>query len=396
VCPTRSTTLSPRQRIILLREIREIDQRGESMPDDLAQDYAEMARGSCVRDSMCITACPVKIDTGLLMKELDQAESSIVGRSMAGFAATNFGTTAKAARMGLSLGAGVLSGNALTRGVMTAGASLLHALAPALVPHIDAKTPLPRPAPPVPKPTGTGVRDVVYFPSCVSRIVGALPGESELSTMEATLRCLEASGRRVIIPANIEGLCCGLAFSSKSHDGAAQRSMSAAQKALSEATRGGELAVVTDASPCALQFAQHGPMKIRVLDFVQYWRREVMTEADAPKGVLRGRAILHPTCSLTKLDAVEDLKAVAAAHSEDPVVPLRAACCGFAGNQGFVRPEITEGATRAEAEDVRGLMNGAETAYSTCRTCEIGMTRATKLSYASAAHLVYRALGLKS
>ena len=33
-------------------------------------------------------------------------------------------------------------------------------------------------------------------------------------------------------------------------------------------------------------------------------------------------------------------------------------------------------------------------AYSTCRTCEIGMTRATGLSYASAAHLVYRALGL--
>jgi len=77
-------------------------------------------------------------------------------------------------------------------------------------------------------------------------------------------------------------------------------------------------------------------------------------------------------------------------------VPLRAACCGFAGNQGFVRPEITEGATRAEAEEVRGLIGEGDSAgaYSTCRTCEIGMSRATGSSYASAAHLVYRALGL--
>ena len=50
---------------------------------------------------------------------------------------------------------------------------------------------------------------------------------------------------------------------------------------------------------------------------------------------------------------------MAAAHSTDPVVPLRAACCGFAGNQGFVHPEITEGATRAEAEDVRALIDTA-------------------------------------
>ncbi|MEO8358493.1 MAG: FAD-binding and (Fe-S)-binding domain-containing protein [Vicinamibacteria bacterium] len=396
VCPTRSTTLSPRQRIILLREIREIDRRGETMPDDLARDYATMARGSCVRDSMCVTACPVKIDTGILMKELDQAESSILGRGVAAFASRNFATTAKAARMGLSLGASASSGNALSRGVMAAGASLLHALAPTLVPHIDSRTPLPLPAPPPPKPMGTGVHEVVYFPSCVSRIVGVLPGESELSTMEATLRSLEAAGCRVTLPDNIDGLCCGLAFSSKSHVNASERSMSAAQAALSDATRGGELVVVTDASPCALQFAGYGQTGIRVLDFVQYWRREVMSRPDAPKGILKGRAILHPTCSLLKIGAVEDLKAVAAAHSEDPVIPLRAACCGFAGNQGFVQPEITEGATRAEAEDVRGLMTGSETAYSTCRTCEIGMTRATKLSYASAAHLVYRALGLKS
>ena len=59
--------------------------------------------------------------------------------------------------------------------------------------------------------------------------------------------------------------------------------------------------------------------------------------------------------------------------------------------------EITEGATRAEADEVRSLLadSPSSAAYSTCRTCEIGMSRATGSSYLSAAHLVHRALGLK-
>ena len=397
VCPTRASGLSPRQRIILLREMKEIAGAGESLPEGLAADYAFSARSSCVRDSMCITACPVKIDTGLLMKELDRAEATFISRGLAGFAASNFAGASATARRALSAAGTLAASNNATRGLLRGGSAVLNALAPALFPKLDAKVPLPLPAPGVPKPRGEGGREVVYFPSCVSRIFGAMPGEDALSTMEATLRCLEAAGYRVTIPDGIESLCCGLAFSSKSQQEAADAAMSATHLALTKLTRGGELAVVTDASPCALAFLERGGAPIRVFDFVQFWSREVLTRDDAPRGVLQGRAVLHPTCSLTKLGAVPDLNAVASAHSEDPRIPLRANCCGFAGNQGFVHPEITEGATRAEAEDVKALIGGASrevTAYSTCRTCEIGMSRATGANYSSAAHLVYRALRL--
>jgi D-lactate dehydrogenase len=394
VCPTRASGLSPRQRIILLREISEIARGGDPMPEGLARDYAESARGSCVRDSMCVTACPVKIDTGLLMKELDRSESSMMGRSLASLAATHFGATAATARNALSAAAGLARGNKVTRSLLAGGSGLLHALAPGLVPRIDPRTPLPHPAPPVPRPSRNEGPEVVYFPSCVSRIFGALPGETGPSTMEATLRSLEAAGYRVTIPERIDSLCCGLAFSSKSQEDAAGQSMEATRAALAESSRDGEILVVTDASPCALAFAERADPGLRVLDFVQFWAREVLTRDDAPKGMLPGRAILHPTCSLTKLGGVEDLRATAEAHAAEAVIPLRAACCGFAGHQGFVRPEITEGATRAEAEDVRALAEGSATGYSTCRTCEVGLTWATGTSYASAAHLVYRALGL--
>lgn len=398
VCPTRSTGLSPRQRIILLREMEEITRAGIALPDGLAADYAETARASCVRDSMCITACPVRIDTGLLMKELDRAELSLVGRGIARLAANNFAGASALARGALSAASSLSAGNPAARSLLSGGSAILNALAPKLAPKLDAKTPLPLPAPSVPRPQGAGALEVVYFPSCVSRIFGALPGEETLSTMEATLRCLEAAGYRVTIPEGVESLCCGLAFSSKSHQDAADRSMRGTLEALAKVTRDGALGVVTDASPCALAFLEHGAPNVRVLDFVQFWSREVLSRDDAPRGVLSGRAVLHPTCSLTKLGAVDDLKNLAAAHSKDPQIPLRASCCGFAGNQGFIHPEITEGATRAEAEEVKALLteSGARdtTAYSTCRTCEIGMSRATGASYASAAHLVYRALGL--
>jgi D-lactate dehydrogenase len=209
--------------------------------------------------------------------------------------------------------------------------------------------------------------------------------------MEATLRNLEAAGYRVIVPERADALCCGLAFTNKAQRDAGAAALEATKTALGLATGGGELKTVTDASPCALRFAEAG---VPVLDFVQFWSREVLSREEAPQGRIEGRAILHPTCSLTKLGAVEDLLKVAAAHAPDAIVPLRAGCCGFAGDQGMLKPEITEAATRAEAEDVRALATPSCTAYSTCRTCEIGMTQATGLSYASAAHLVYRALRL--
>jgi len=394
VCPTRVSGLSPRQRIILLREMKEIARAGDPLPEGLAEGYAEMARASCVRDSMCVTACPVKIDTGLLMKELDLAHSSMAQRGLARFAASNFSFVTALARRALGVGASLGGGSRISRGLLSGGSALLHALAPGLVPRVDKGNTLPFPAPEVPRPRALGGREVVYFPSCVSRIFGALPGETGPSTMEATLRCLEAAGCRVTIPDQIQSLCCGLAFSSKSQAATAAAARATTVGVLRELAKSKEAPIVTDASPCALAFAEGQDPQIRVLDFVQFWAREVLTREDAPRGRVGGRAILHPTCSLTRLDALEDLLATARAHSEEAIVPARASCCGFAGHQGFVRPEITEGATRAEAEEVKALFEPGTTAYSTCRTCEIGMSRATGRSYLSAAHLIHRALGL--
>ena len=75
------------------------------------------------------------------------------------------------------------------------------------------------------------------------------------------------------------------------------------------------------------------------------------------------------------------------------MVPKSAECCGFAGDQGFLVPELTAGATRSEAAEVRETLSTGEAGlYSTCRTCEVGMSRAVGRDYRSIAHLVHEAV----
>jgi D-lactate dehydrogenase len=57
------------------------------------------------------------------------------------------------------------------------------------------------------------------------------------------------------------------------------------------------------------------------------------------------------------------------------VIPRSATCCGFAGDRGFLHPELTASATRQEAEELAGSSHDAY--VSTNRTCEIGLERAT-------------------
>jgi D-lactate dehydrogenase len=70
---------------------------------------------------------------------------------------------------------------------------------------------------------------------------------------------------------------------------------------------------------------------------------------------------------------------VAEAVAETVFIPDSWGCCAFAGDRGMLHPELTESATRAQADELR--RSGA-TAHASCnRTCELGMTRATGAEY---------------
>ena len=85
----------------------------------------------------------------------------------------------------------------------------------------------------------------------------------------------------------------------------------------------------------------------------------------------------------------DELVAVAAACAEQVVHPSSTGCCGFAGDRGFLFPELTASATRAEAADVRAA--NCDDHVSANRMCEVAMSSATGRPYRSVLHLLEEA-----
>jgi D-lactate dehydrogenase len=128
---------------------------------------------------------------------------------------------------------------------------------------------------------------------------------------------------------------------------------------------------------------------LRTLDFVSFWAQEALPRLGSSRR-RPGTVIVHPTCTLLKMGGLADLLTVARAHSDAVVVPAAAECCGFAGDRGFLVPELTASAVASEAAEVREL--GGTGFYSTCRTCELGLGRPPGRRCSSMVQLVREAL----
>ena len=89
-------------------------------------------------------------------------------------------------------------------------------------------------------------------------------------------------------------------------------------------------------------------------------------------------------CSTCKVGAGAKRVSLATQCAQDVTVP-DIACCGFAGDRGFVVPELNQHALRHIHKD---LPSNCACGVSTNRTCEIGLTAETGRNYRSIAYLL--------
>ena len=372
-CPSRDLTLTPRQRIVVRRAML----REGADVAALEQAFVYDALETCATDGLCALACPVSIDTGRLTKRLRSTMHSPASKRLAALAARNFGATQSMARA-------ALRARGATGAFGRAAAKLVMPAAPADLPH--AAAPLRR--------TGAQDADVVLFPSCVSRTMGSLPGEPPRRSLGETIVEVAArAGIRVSIPEGIANRCCGMPFGSKGFADAQAIAATASILDLWAASRQGARPVIVDTSPCAYALrsgegldasAREQLSRMTIVDAVDYFATSVLPRL--PIARRARRVALHPVCSLVKMGLAPKLTSLAAACSEEVFVPLSTGCCGFAGDRGWTVPELTDAATRIPAAEVKATH--ADGHYSSSRTCEIGMTRATERSYASWAYLL--------
>jgi D-lactate dehydrogenase len=358
-CPSRALTLTPRQRITVRREISRAAAAGEGARAARLEDaYAYLGDDTCAADGLCATACPVGIDTGKMTKARRAEARSGVARAAAAVAGHEFGLTMAAARAGLS-------------------AMRLRPGLPVL------KEALPRPTKGPWRDVVRGRdRAVVYFPACVARMMGPAPGDPDPRTVtEAMLSVLEKAGYDVRFPEGLDGLCCGLAFESKGFPRTADDKVKELEAALLGATRGGELPVVVDTSPCAQRMKAKLDPRLQLFESAEFVHDRLMERLRFTR--VPGPVALHVTCSSTKMGLEPKLRALAAACAAQVVVPPTG-CCGFAGDKGFTTPELNASALR----DLRGAVQGCSRGYSNSRGCEIGLATHAGIPYQSLVHLV--------
>jgi D-lactate dehydrogenase len=385
VCPSRDLTTTPRQRIVLRREIAR-QPEGSSLRAALEQEYRYDGLDTCAADGSCRLACPLGIDTGKLVKELREERHSPRAEAWALRAAKRWGGIEKASRAALRIG-GPLA-RRTKRGAGLPGAASGH----------------------LPETTRDGAA-AVYVPSCTNRIF-ASPADGPTSSeagrksahrratgglAEALVAVSTRAGLPVWIPAEVAGSCCGLPWGSKGYGEAYRHKANELVERLWQWSGEGELPVVIDAASCTHAIAEPGEgvlseenadrlAAMSILDSVAWAHDRLLPRLEIDRKV--GSATVHPTCATRQMGLTPRLRRLANALAEDVYVAPSATCCGFAGDRGFSRPELTVAATAPQAVELAGREFDAH--LSSNRTCEIGLTRATGDSYESIVFLLER------
>jgi D-lactate dehydrogenase len=382
VCPSKDLTLTPRQRIVTLRAIESARLAGDTeLVKQLEKDYDYESVDTCAVDGMCQTACPVDINTGLLVKRIRRSDAGPMANGAWNAAAKHWEGVTRGASLALTVvnklpAAAVVAPNKAARAVLGTDTVPLYSQE------------LPGGGSIRKRPTPDREPDAVYFPACVGTMFGPAgrDGEAPGRGVQYSFEQLcERAGITLLVPKGIDGLCCGTPWSSKGMVAGQATMQEKTLVALREATRDGELAIICDASSCTEGLRQAvesdvplvGQRPLRIVDAVDFAAEHILPKL--PDHAKLDSLALHPTCSSTRLGINGSLDAVAKAVADKVDVPVNWGCCAFAGDRGMLHPELTASATEKQGKEVEQI--GASAHASCNRTCELGMTRATGADY---------------
>jgi D-lactate dehydrogenase len=377
VCPSRNVTTTPRQRIVLRREMAR-QERGSPVLDALLEQYEYSGLDTCAADGSCAAACPVAIDTGKLVKELRFREHSERAERVALELAKRYAGVERAARTAVR--AGGVTARAVGDRPLTAASELLrHGAGADLVPRWTSSVPR---AAPAHLPAGSpSSATAVYVPSCLNRIFGNSREAPAGPTVPEALVALSArAGQPVWIPDDVAGHCCGVPWSSKGYRAGHEHMAARTAAALTRWTDGGRLPVVFDASSCTLGVVSElGLDGIEVLDSVAWVHDRLLERLDVRRR--QSRIAVHPTCACSQLGLAGKLAAIAQRLADEVVIPAATGCCGMAGDRGWLHPELPASALRDVARELDGHQFDA--CVSSNRTCELALEQETGRAYKS-------------
>ena len=387
-CVAEGLTLSPRQRVAAFREMVRLRQTGEAphIAAEMQKQYGYWGDETCATDSLCAMKCPVKVDTGKLIKELRHEGHSEKAERTALKIANSMNRVTSAMRAGL---------NVAYAGRMLFGKKLFGAMASAARAVSFNNIPLwneyfPKGAPKIKfddaayksSLESATAKKVVYFPSCITRSMGVTKAySSEPAITAMTEKLLKKAGFEVIYPKELDSLCCGMAFSSKGYVEAGKAASDRLENALREASCNGEYPILCDMSPCLYTMHTNMDDLLKLYEPAQFLMEYVVPSLKITK--TDRKVAVFAVCSAKKL-GVDNMLYDLAKLCSNNVVVIESNCCGFAGDRGFTFPELNTHGLRHLREQVDGCCDG----YATSRTCEIGLSRNSGVTFKSILYLL--------
>ena len=382
-CVSAELTLSPRQRIAVYREISRLKASGEEphTAAALVNQFSYTGDETCATDGLCAISCPVKIDTGKLVKELRFQNITERQAKTALWIANHMELVTSSARKALSLVDffHTILGTRLMRNISGG----MRKLSGNRIPQWSASMPSGAKKIQTNSEISGNPKKIVYFPSCINRSMGTSKEyDSEVQLTEKMQQLIEKAGFEVIFPLRMNELCCGMAFSSKGFKDAGLKKSKELEDALWIACKQGAYPIVCDMSPCLYTMKENMEPRIKLYEPVGLIMEYLIPNLEITP--LDEAITVFPVCSMKKMGLEDQLVQLAEMCATKVVVP-ETNCCGFAGDRGFSYPELN-------AHGLRDLKNqlpdSVKIGYSTSRTCEIGLSENSGITHQSIVYLV--------
>ena len=379
-CPSRNLTLTPRQRIALLRETKRLENEGNfTLASELRKGYEYFGVDTCAACSMCKGLCPLSIDTAQIA--LSMRRIAPPAPELAKKIYDNFSTTLQMCRAGVSLEG--IAGSIITQKAISKITEGLHGVT-GVTPYVPKTTPKANRYKLKNRIKPTNFEKVVYFSTCANRAFKPNQGYDDDRSLQQVVESLcNKAHIDIIYPKHIENLCCGLSF--ENYDDVHERAVKDLHDALMKASQNGKYPIVIDHSACFNHAFKHMP-DLEINDISEFLCKYVVPHLDIEK--CDERVIVHKQCkikSLNKSQYIEDLARLCTDH----VFNIKSfACDGFAGQKGFFTPELNKSATKDLAGEIAEY--GATLGVSSSSTCEIGLGESGGIPFVGVAFLLDR------
>jgi D-lactate dehydrogenase len=389
-CPSKDFTLTPRQRIVTIRKLA-----AENKPFKITGIRAYISKqinysfeSTCAVDGLCEISCPVDINVGNLVKDYRSLSHGKFSLLVASLFANNFGISLQVIRGALKITSFFRS--VFGEKILEKVSKLLSAISLNKIPQWNKFIPISQSR--LTLTSEKHEKQVVYLPSCTNRIFGKYANdEASQSIFSSVNRVLSSAGYNLIVPPNLNNLCCGLSFESKGYIKQSLLKSEELYSSLMAISNKGQYPILFDTSPCALHFKEHVKSRnknsLQLYDPIEYIYEKIIDKVELQK--IDDTIALHPVCSSKKAGNSDQLVEIAQQCAKKVVVTEGIDCCGFAGDRGFNFPELNRSALQKLPAEIS---EKCKTGYSTSRTCEIGLSKNSGVYFNSIFNLIDKSI----